>query len=261
LRLPWYDLALWAAGPAVNAALLVVLLLRRRLRQFSSLALWSAFSIAGSAVLFAAYGAGTRLYERLYWTIEGIDFLLQLLIVAQVAWLGFEPLGAELRTRLKSLLPAGAAFFAIALGLAALIHPAATSPRGQLEVRAQLFTSILICCVFSYVLSLSERRGLHWRSHVMAVGSGLTAWALLSLVIDLLHAWMGRTEHFLALEHLRMVAYLCIFLYWIAALWRDEPPLPALSPGTRNSILHTTERLRYDAAQVLDRTGLRRERD
>ena len=77
MRLPLFDAALWAAGPLVNAALLIVLFIRRRLPQFSSLALWSAFSIFSAAVLYSASHLGPRIYAHFYWSAEAIDALLQ----------------------------------------------------------------------------------------------------------------------------------------------------------------------------------------
>jgi hypothetical protein len=85
----------------------------------------------------------------------------------------------------------------------------------------------------------------------MSVGYGLTAWAVVSLVLDLLHSYMGRGGHFLALEHVRMSVYLCILVYWMVALWRDEPEREQPSQEMQNAILHVTDKVSYDLAKVL----------
>ncbi len=55
MRLPLLDTALWAAGPLLNAALLCVIVLRRRLRTFPMLASWCMLTIVSAAVLFFTY--------------------------------------------------------------------------------------------------------------------------------------------------------------------------------------------------------------
>jgi hypothetical protein len=66
---------------------------------------------------------------------------------------------------------------------------------------------------------------------------------------------MGRGGHFLALEHVRMLVYLCILVYWIVALWRNEPEKEQPSAEMRDAILHVTDKVSYDLAQVLGTRG------
>ena len=205
MRLPLLDAALWAVGPLVNAALLIVLFARRRLPQFSSLALWSAFSIFSAGALFWVSRLGQRTYARVYWSAEAIDALLQLLVVAQVAGIVFRPLRAQMREKRWLLTSAAIGISLSAFLLALAVHPSARTRAGVFEIRGQLFTSILICSVFTFVLFFSQKLGLYWRSHVMSVGYGLTAWAIVSLALDLLHGYLGRTGHFLAVEDRKSV--------------------------------------------------------
>jgi hypothetical protein len=249
------DAALWAAGPLVNAGLLTVLLVRRRLPQFSSLALWSAFSILSAGVLYLASGLGQRTYAHLYWSAEAIDALLQLAIVAQVAWIVFRPLRDAARARWLAIALVASSMTLLAILLTFSVHPFANTPAGVVEIRGQLFTSILICSTFTVVLFFSQRLGLYWRSHVMSVGYGLTAWAVVSLVLDLLHGYLGREGHFLAVEHVRMLVYLGILVYWIVALWRNEPERERPSQEMRDAILHVTDKVSYDLAKVLGTRG------
>lgn len=255
MGLPFFDAALWVAGPTVNAALLIVLFVRRRLPQFSSLALWSAFSILSAGVLFWASRLGPRPYAHLYWSAEALDALLQLAVVAQVAQIVFRPLRDGIRAKRYLLIVFAVAIALIAFLLTLSVRPPSNTLVGTLEIRGQLFTSILICSIFTIVLFFSQKLGLYWRSHVMSVGYGLTAWAVVSLALDLLHGYMGRGGHFLALEHVRMLVYLCILVYWIVALWRNEPEKEQPSAEMRDAILHVTDKVSYDLAQVLGTRG------
>jgi hypothetical protein len=251
VRLPLFDAAIWAAGPLVNAVLLIVLIARRRLPQFSSLALWSAFSIFSAGALFWVSRLGHQTYARVYWSAEAIDALLQLLVVAQVAAIVFRPISAGYR-RPRLLLAGGAAAIATAsLVMAFSVHPSTATRTGLYEIRGQLFTSLLVCIIFTVILFASQKLGLYWRSHVMSVGYGLTVWAIACLLLDFLHGYLGRSNHFLMLEHIRMATYLGIFVYWSVALWRNEPERKSPSPEMRDAILHLTDKVSYDLAKVL----------
>jgi hypothetical protein len=250
MRLPFFDAALWAAGPFVNAVLLIVLLVRRRLRQFPALALWSLFSISSSAVFFFLYRfASPHTYALSYWAMETADALLQLAVIAEVAGIVFRPVRGNRRARL--LLGSIIAIVVFSFLIACSVHPSAVTRTGLYEIRGQLFTSLLVCIIFTIVQFSSQKLGLYWRSHVMSVGYGLTVWAIMCLLLDLLHGYLGRTNHFLMLEHIRMATYLGIFAYWSFALWQDEPERKSPSPEMRNAILQMADKVSYDLAKVL----------
>jgi hypothetical protein len=250
MGLHFLDLALWAAAPILNAALLCVLLLRRRVRTFPALAGWCTFTIASAAALFSIYRWKPGSYAIAYWIVDGVDFLFQIAVVAEVARIVFLPLATPLRKSsfwLRSLI----ACSLLSLLIVWLIRPVASTPAGLWEIRGDLFTSLLISGMFTLVLFASQKLGLHWRSHVMSVGYGLAVWAVAGLVIGLLHGYWGRSTHYRDVEHLRIFVYLCILVYWIVALWRNEPEKGPPPPEIRDAILHVTDKVSYDLAQVL----------
>ena len=135
------------------------------------------------------------------------------------------------------------------------IHPTSPTRAGVWEIRGDLFTSLFVSGTFVLVLLLSQRQGFHWRSHVMSIGYGLMVWAVLGLTLGILHGYWGRHSHYLGLEHSRMLVYLCILVYWIVALWRDEPEKEQPSQEMRDAILHVTDKVSYDLAKVLGTRG------
>jgi hypothetical protein len=252
VKLPFLDTVLWAAGPVLNAALVVVICLRRRLRNFPVLAAWCIYTIISTAVLFFAYRTGSdRTYARVYWITEAIDALLQIGVVVEVARTVFQPLNSPLR---KSGLWLASVFGCCVMVSSAIvlgIHPAAQTRAGVWEIRGDIFTSLVISGMFTLVLLGSQRLGLHWRSHVMSIGYGLMVWAVMTIVIGLLHGYWGTYAHYLAVEHIRMIVYLSILCYWIGALWRNEPEKGVPSSEMRNAVLQVTDRVSYDLAKVL----------
>jgi hypothetical protein len=90
---------------------------------------------------------------------------------------------------------------------------------------------------------------------VMSIGYGLMVWAVVTLIIGLLHGYWGRGTHYVGVEHARMFFYLSILCYWIFALWRNEPEKEQLAPEMREAILHLTDKVSYDLAKVLGTRG------
>jgi hypothetical protein len=255
MRLPLLDTALWAAGPLLNAALFCVLCLRRRLRTFPVLGSWCVFTIVSAIALFLIYRqAPHRMYAIAYWSVEAMDALLQIGVVAEVAHIVFWPRDANKKNGawFGRLTTTGAL---IAFAVVLWIHPASPSRAGVWEIRGDLFTSLIVSGTFTLVLLMSQRQGLHWRSHVMSIGYGLMVWAILGLILGILHGYWGRQGHYLGLEHARMLVYLCILVYWMVALWRDEPEKEQPSSEMRDAILHLTDKVSYDLAQVLGTRG------
>ncbi len=59
------------------------------------------------------------------------------------------------------------------------------------EIRGDLFSSLIVSVTFTLVLLMSQRQGLHWRSHVMSIGYGLMVWAVVTLIIGLVARLLG----------------------------------------------------------------------
>jgi hypothetical protein len=250
MRLPLLDIALWAAGPLLNAALFCVICLRRRLRIFPVLASLCVFTISSAIALFFIYRHESHfVYAIAYWIVEGIDALLQIGVVLEVAHIVFRPHALEKRG--IRLLPLIAVAASLAFVIVWWIHPTSLTRAGVWEIRGDLFTSLIVSGMFTLVLLMSQRLGFHWRSHVMSIGYGLMVWAVVTLVIGLLHGYWGRYTHYVAVEHARMAVYLSILCYWIVALWRDEPQKGSLSPEIQDAFLQVADRVSYDLAEVL----------
>ena len=250
MKLPLLDSALWAAGPLLNAALFCVICLRRRLRIFPVLASLCVFTIASAIALFFIYRHESHHgYAIAYWIGEGIDALLQIGVVLEVAHIVFRHRALEKRG--IRLVPLIAVVALIAFAIVWWIHPTSLTRAGVWEIRGDLFTSLIVSGMFTLVLLISLRLGFHWRSHVMSIGYGLMVWAVVALVIGLLHGYLGRSNHYLEVEHARMIVYLSILCYWIVALWRDEPQKGPLPPEIHDAILQVTDRVSYDLAEVL----------
>lgn len=214
---------LWAAGFLGNAALLAVLIVRRRVRLVPWFTTWVIFNLLYTVTLFCAFRLGTKhAYAVLYWSGAFLDLLLQVGMIIEIARYVFCNSGAWVQGATKRLVTAGvvSAIAAILLGWA--MTPAASSHLEAVEARVDLGATAFITMLFTAVMSSSHRLGLSWRNLLLREGYGVAAWSVTSFLTDTLHACWRTAEHFTLLERLRIVLYLCALVYWIVVFWIPE---------------------------------------
>lgn len=238
------DTILWGAGFIANSVLLCVLLFRRRSKILPWFTAWIAFQVLYTVVLYCGFRWGPRhLYADLYWSGATIDFLLQVGLVVEVAHIVLQTSGewAEgAKVRFYGIGLAGAVF---AGSIAWWIAPAAPSSLDAWEVRGNLFTTMLICCSFTGIMSASQRLGLVWRGYVMRLGNGLIAWSFVAFATDTLHSYWGTETHFRTLDHIRQWVYLGAVLYWSVAFWLPEAASKEFSPRMHGDLIDLQARV------------------
>jgi len=245
------DDVFWAAGFFLNAALLAVMLWRRRAAQFPILTLWLAFLVVRTAALFLIYLHGSKYwYVRVYLPGVWIDFFLQLGIAVEIARIVLHPTGTWIRDARRGFLAAALLGFAVAAGLTWWINPPASSVRDLWQLRANLFTSLVICEVFVAMSLTSNRLGLGWRNHVMAVGQGLTAWMTVMVLTTALQSFLGMQHYYVLLDQVRFVAYVTAITWMTVQLWIPEPERLPISPDLREYILALHQRVEYDLRRL-----------
>ncbi len=232
------DQILWATGLLLVVALFSVLILRKRYRTLPWFTAWIGFQMTGSALLFVIWSSYPSNYGLAYWCFCAVDILLQIMILSEIARSvlcrnGVWVQGAKSRFLLLSALGA-----VVAAVMAAWVKPLANTPLEAWSVRGNLFTTLLVCLTFTSILSASAQFGLHWRSHVMRVGYGLTVWSLASFAVDALHGYWGATNHFKTLEHFDIAVWELSLVYWSGALWVPEEEPKEIPPALIDDLLH-----------------------
>src|ERR1035437_3516815 len=255
MNLSALDLALWAANFLGEAVLFSILICRRRWREFPVFTTLIAFEAAMSAVQYLVYMHCSQVwYARVYWTYALLDFILQLGVIWEIARIVLRPTGTWVRDAKKQFILWGAAGILLGAALPWLVTPPATTLLGRLQVRGDLFTSLVICELIAVVTRTSKSLGLCWRNHVMALGNGWTAWAVVAILVDGLHSYFGAQRYFGELEHVRMLAYLAALGYWTVQFWLEEPARQPISPQLRAYILDLHQKIKND----LDTVGAQR---
>jgi len=250
MRFSGLDRFIWAASFSVNLAPVLVLILRGRWRQFPVFTSWLIFMTARSILLFASYQQGSRYWYTLVWTIcLAPDFALQMGVVFEIARIVLRPTGTWVRDARGFFAAAGLLGMLVAALFAWWVNPSASSVRQLWEIRSDLFTSLVICELFVAMSLAANRVGLAWRSHVMAIGQGLTAWSCAMVIKDTIQSLPGTQLLYSPLNRIRVI-YLIAIGWIIIELWRDEPERKPISPDLQEYILALHKRVEYDLQRI-----------
>jgi hypothetical protein len=247
MNLSALDLILIVSTMLGNAALFAVLISRRRWQEFPVFTAFMAFDTVLNPVGYAVLQHGSLgWYARVYWSQALIDFALQLGIIFEIARIVLRPTGTWVRDARKQFILWGALGILIAAALPFLVTPPAATLLHRLEVRGDLFTSLVICELIAVVTRTSRSLGLGWRNHVMVLGNGWTAWAVAAILVDGLHSYFGAERYFSELEHARMIVYLAVLGYWAVQFWQEEPARQPISPQLSAYIQDLHRRIKKD---------------
>ena len=231
------DQILWATGLLLVVALFFILILRRRFQTLPWFTTWIGFQMTGSALLLAVWREYPSHYQVAYWSFGAVDMLLQLMILQEIARSVLCRNGAWVQGAKSRLLLLSALGAVVAAAMAAWVKPLAQTPIEAWSVRGNLFTTLVVCLTFTSILSASSRFGLHWRSHVMRVGYGLTVWSLASFAVDALHGYWGAIKHFQTLEHFEIAVWEISLVYWSGALWIPEEEQKKIPSALMDNLL------------------------
>lgn len=251
MRLSALDNVIWAMGFAMSVALLCVLIYKRRFRTAPFFTALIALEVAETVALFGAYKVGPlRLYTDIYWPAEILVFCLQLAVVVEIARIVLRPTGTWVQDARKQFVSLSLAGIVVAALLAWMVSPPTTHVLDRWEMRGNLFRSLLICEMVLAMTLTSDKLGLGWRNHVMALGQGLTAWSVFGVTIDVLHSYFGRMVGFTALEHLGGFVYIGTLGYWIVQLWSEEPVRQPISHDLQELIVAMHRRVQIDLERL-----------
>jgi hypothetical protein len=260
MKLSLLDNVLWVASFIGNFTLLIVLLVQQRWRQFPVFTALMCNYVAETIALFIIYRYGTaHLYDIVYWITFAVDFLLQVALVFEIARIVLRPTGTWVRDARSTFLLGGLAGAFIAFGLSYAVNPSAPTSLTAWGIRAYLFTSLLFCELFLAMMFAAQRLGLLWRNHVMGLGQGLAAWALVTACIHAAHSYFGATNTrvFVELEYIRIFVYIGAVVYWTITFWLPEPERRPLSPEMQEYLVALHAKVQYDSSQVSSVQNLR----
>jgi hypothetical protein len=241
----------WAGSIAVNAALLFVLVLKQRWREFTFFTSWIAFLTAEMIVLYLIYRTGSvRFYTDVYWSCVIVDFLLQIAVVVEMARIVLRPTGTWVHDARKRFILFATLGTLVAAGVALILHPSAPSSLDAWEIRGNLFAGMMMCECFIAMMGAATRLGLQWGNHVMGLGQGLAVWATVAVLVDALHNLLGRYTWFNTLDNLRGFVWIAAGLFWTVVFWRPEKARLPLSGDMQKYLVDLHNSVQYDLSRT-----------
>jgi len=241
------DNLLWAATFVGHVALVLVLIIRGRWKNFPVFTIWMGSDVLRTVMLYWIYRHGSHsLYARVYWSAAVLDFVLQIALVVEITRIVLRPTGTWVRDARKLFLLLGGTGLCVAALLAWGVSPPGLSAKDVWAVRCSLFASLVTCELVIFMAFSATRLGLGWRNHVMALAQGLGLWLLVAVAVDGIQSYLGAAQSFATLDHLRISVYCVALGYWIVQFWRPEPARSPISAELQKHILALHRRVTYD---------------
>lgn len=251
MNLSTLDNVLWAASFVGHVALVLVLVIRKRVREFPVFTGFLGYEALTTVMLFFVSGHGTKhAYFLAYWITGFANYLFQIALIYEIARDILRPTGTWVSDARKAFFGWGAAGMVAAAVFAMQIGVPQSKGFDLWDTRITVFTSLLTCALFLAMSVAANRLGLQWRSHVVALGQGLFIWSFIALLEDFGHVVFGWDREFVVFVHVRMLVYLSVLGYWMVAFWLPEKKRAPLSPEMNAYLVALHERVQYDLSSV-----------
>jgi len=219
---PLLETIIWAAGFGGHCLLVLVLLLRRRWQRFPVFTLLIAYHIPFTVLLWSALHFRPGLYPAAFWTEEGIDFVLQLGLLAELALLTLRRKDIWLPETKEQLVIGSIVGILLAGILAMKVNAPGVYGKDLWDMRANVFTSLLACTMILLSAIAANRLGLHQKEHISAIAHGFAFWAAIALISDVSHLQTGWSRSAALFDQVADGAWIGVLLYWSIVLWRPE---------------------------------------
>jgi hypothetical protein len=233
------DTALFLAGFAAEAAIVILLLGKRVYRTLPFFCLYICWSLLNDITEYALVRKFPDSDLRIYLVATIIDSLLQFGVLVELSMSVLRPV--------RSSLPRGAI---IAVGIiialiCAAIWPFAVTPgighlrfESRLIVHCQLTFAAMRILFFLALAGLSQLLSIGWRDRELQIATGLGFFSIVSLSVALLHTNQapGGTQYHV-LEQLVSASYLCSIGYWIVSFAQKVPERREFTPQMRSLLL------------------------
>jgi hypothetical protein len=258
MHLTGLDLLFWAAGLGAHLALLTVLLIRRRYRDFPIFTTFILVNILRTLALYFVGVRGSRAtYFYTFWSLGILDTMLQISVIYEMYAITFRPAGVWASDVKEAIQGLAAVTIVVAAALTWLAAPPVRLWVQVVVIRGNFFSSACMSALFVGMIALSVKTGRPWKTHVARISQGFGIYSMLDLLVEAGHSYFGvlrDVRTYTALSHVRMIAYLGCVGFWTVMLWRDAPVLRRMP----EHMLDLLTRLQSVADSDLERIRVRK---
>jgi hypothetical protein len=238
------DKTLFFAGITAEAAVLVLLLIRR---VYSSLPIFScyiAWSIINDIGVFAMMRRLPGDADRIYLVTALVDATFMFCILIEILLSVLKPIRSSLPRRLPIAVTALAACLCLVAWLFASSSGSSAEPLGRFLDRMQLTTSIARVLFFIVLAALSQVLSLGWRDRELQIATGFGVYSFASLLVALIRdnpalssATAPFVPNFHVLEGIAGLSYVLSLLYWAFSFSQAETKRREFTPQMQNLLL------------------------
>jgi hypothetical protein len=237
----WENVVLITAV-ALEATLLIALLRRDLGRVYPSFFLYLCFNLLEDPSGLAIRVFSSHLYDQFYFVATVLDYVLQLLVLWEMARNVFRPtkklIGTPLRKPAFLLICIAAVCIVFVVGgphlSPALSRSVSFGTLEPLIVRISLVLAVLKILLFVALAAFAQFLGIGWRNHVLQLATGFAFYGAISLSVQLssshLPAGPLYLQHIITLNTVQAAAYLATLLFWIWAFSRNDAPRKDFTP-------------------------------
>jgi hypothetical protein len=212
---------------AVQAAVLVILARRRLYHRFPFFFAYTLYSILVTVVRLRTMGTPAVFFVS-YWSTEIVYGILELLAIREVFKSVLEMYYSLYRWT-RWLLPIAVTVMFGNSIWRAIYRSVGGGPLGGLAAGAYSLVLGILClqaAIFLLCLRLSFRKHspIRWTRYEAGILIGFGLAAVATALIRLARPQVGPAME-LAFRYLPAIAYMAAVVIWLAAFWREEPPL------------------------------------
>ncbi len=237
------DKTLFFAGITAEAAVLVLLLIRRVYTSLPIFSCYIAWSIVNDIGVFTLMRRLPGEANRIYLVTALVDAIFMFCILIEILLSVLKPIRSSLPRRL----PIAVVALAAGLCLIAWLFASSSSgtspePFGRFLDRMQLTTSIARVLFFIVLAALSQFLSLGWRDRELQIATGFGVYSFASLLVALVHQNPAlSTSPYLpsphALEGIAGLSYVLSLLYWAFCFAQAEAKRREFTPQMQNLLL------------------------
>jgi hypothetical protein len=215
------QLILWIAHPALQLALVGILLWRKLHRTYPFFLSYLVLQVFDFAIMFPIHRSGNYdLYFYSYWVGSGISLALGFKVIHEVFLNVFRPYHT-LKDLGTVLFKWAALVMLFAAVVVAAASPADQSPIVQAVLTVERCVRVIQCGLILFLLFFSRYLGVSWRQHSFGLILGFGCFASLELTAFALYAG-GQIQH-PTVDLINTVGYTLAIVTWIGYMLQKAP--------------------------------------
>jgi hypothetical protein len=252
-----------AAGLVLQAALAFVLVRRKLARFYPAFLIYLLLNLVEDPLAWALQGSG-GLYLRYYFVVTILDYVLQLLILFEIARNVIRPSKRSIPFPIFPVAIVGILLCAlIAASFSPQVQLIGLSHTREILIRVSLLLAILKILLFVTLAVFAQVLGIGWKSHVLQLASGFAFYGAVSLMVQLSSTHVAGTDessyvpHLIRLAQIQGAAYNFTLVFWIWAFSRNEAQRKDFTPQMQEVLVTIAESAKRTRLAVT-RSGDRR---